>query len=163
MFFVNSVSSFIKCKTKANTTVCMRIPEFNSLQFSSFENHVKREDNLKKNVVSNADLLYATCSLVNTNFLSDLQILHFQNQYTYSQRQNNVNGLYSSNQTCDIHCIGERIRSLIGCPLHDIGRDKNFVFICKNSFKKFDQKKIMCITSNDNDIHICCVPMQQHI
>lgn len=26
----------------------MRIPEFNSLQFSSFENHVKREDNLKK-------------------------------------------------------------------------------------------------------------------
>lgn len=54
----------------------MRIPEFNSLQFSSFENHVKREDN-SKNVVSNADLLYATCSLVNTNFLSDLQILHF--------------------------------------------------------------------------------------
>lgn len=73
MFFVNSVSSFIKCKTKANTTVCMRIPEFNSLQFSSFENHCEERGQLKKRCVKCRPVI---CNLVNTNFLSDLQILH---------------------------------------------------------------------------------------
>lgn len=39
----------------------MRIPEFNSVQFSSFENDVKRKDN-QKNVVSNADYMQPAVS-----------------------------------------------------------------------------------------------------
>lgn len=69
-FFVNSVSGVIKCKTYTNTTVCMRIPEFNSVQFSSFEKGQSKKCCVKCR-------LYATCSLVNTNFLSYLQILYF--------------------------------------------------------------------------------------